>query len=85
MYLALPIWCILLLAFPALSRPSQAVGLVVLCVALVGSSFAKNTTDLVIAQGVFYALGGVTAYSPTILYLDEWFIQRKGLAFGVVW
>lgn len=85
MYLALPIWFVALLAYPAICRPTQAIGLLILCTALVGSSFARSTTELIIAQGVFYAIGGVTAYSPTILFLDEWFIQRRGLAYGVVW
>lgn len=24
-------------------------------------------------------------YAPTVLYLDEWFVRRKGLAFGIMW
>ena len=27
----------------------------------------------------------VVSTSPTIIYLDEWFISRKGFAFGVMW
>jgi hypothetical protein len=34
---------------------------------------------------VVYALGGGFAYTPAILFLDEWFIRRKGLAFGIMW
>lgn len=25
------------------------------------------------------------AYAPTILFVDEWFVRRKGFAFGVMW
>lgn len=32
-----------------------------------------------------YAIGGGLAYAPAIVFLDGWFIQRKGLAFGVMW
>ena len=24
-------------------------------------------------------------YFPTVAFLDEWFIKRKGFAFGVMW
>jgi MFS family permease len=42
-------------------------------------------THLIATQGVLYALGGSIAYSPCIVYLDEWFTRRKGLAYGVMW
>lgn len=32
-----------------------------------------------------YAIGGSIAYSPCILYIDEWFVSRKGLAYGIMW
>ena len=54
-------------------------------VALVASSFSSHVAHLIITQGVLYAVGGTLLYCPTILYLDEWFIRRKGLAFGVMW
>ena len=25
------------------------------------------------------------AYCPVLFYLDEWFIERKGLAYGIFW
>jgi len=33
---------------------------------------------------VLYAVGGSIHYYPVLLYLDEWFIQRRGVAFGVI-
>ena len=53
--------------------------------ALVISSFASRVWHLIATQGVLYAIGGTLLYTPTILFLDEWFIQKKGLAFGVMW
>lgn len=85
LYLGLPLNFLALLAFPNIRRASQALGLLVLCAALVGSSFADSTDQLIVSQGVFYAIGGIVSYAPTVLFLDEWFIKRKGLAFGVVW
>jgi MFS family permease len=36
-------------------------------------------------QGVLCAIGSGLLFSPTTLYLDEWFIARKGLAYGTIW
>lgn len=85
MYLGLPLWFMSLLALPSTRKVSPYVGLVILCSAFVASSFATSTNQLIVLQGVFYSLGGVCVYAPTILFMDEWFIRRKGLAFGIMW
>ncbi|KAL8867972.1 MAG: hypothetical protein Q9174_005307, partial [Haloplaca sp. 1 TL-2023] len=36
-------------------------------------------------DGVLFGIGGALIYNPFIFYLDEWFIERKGLAYGVFW
>lgn len=30
-------------------------------------------------------MGGLTLYFPAMYVIDEWFIARKGIAYGVVW
>ncbi|KAJ2993221.1 hypothetical protein NUW58_g1911 [Xylaria curta] len=35
--------------------------------------------------GVIFGVGGCVAYCPCTLYIDEWFVRRKGLAYGIVW
>lgn len=82
MYLDLIIVFALLKTWPRLQRWATAGGLFVMCLALALSSFATKTTDLIITQGVIYAIGGSFAYSPCILYMDEWFAKRIGLAYG---
>ncbi|KAF1817075.1 putative MFS monocarboxylate transporter [Eremomyces bilateralis CBS 781.70] len=72
-------------AFPKLRRPFAVIGLVILCLALGLSSFSQTVTHLIATQGLLYGIGGSIAYSPTILFLNEWFIRRKGLAFGIMW
>lgn len=32
-----------------------------------------------------YGIGGMLFYTPTVVFLEEWFVRRKGLAFGVMW
>ena len=85
MYLGSPFNFALLQFYPLTRRPSAAVGLVVMSIALVGSSYATTVPVLILTQGVLYAVGGSLLYSPVILFLDEWFIRRKGIAFGTMW
>ncbi|MCJ1411932.1 hypothetical protein MMC19_006024 [Ptychographa xylographoides] len=63
---------------------STVVGLAILAISLIGSSFATTAWQLILTQGILYAIGGSLLYLPTIMYLDEWFVRRKGLALGVM-
>ncbi|KAF2179001.1 MFS general substrate transporter [Zopfia rhizophila CBS 207.26] len=85
MYLSAPLVFGLLQRFPNAKRPAIVVGLVTMCLALGLSSLSQTVTHLIVTQGVFYAVGGGLVYSPTILFMDEWFVKRKGFAFGVMW
>ncbi|PVH87663.1 MFS general substrate transporter [Cadophora sp. DSE1049] len=85
MYLFAPISLHILESFPSIRRFSSIVGLVIATGALVASSFSTQVWHLIATQGVLYAIGGSLLYSPTMFYLDEWFVDKKGLAFGVMW
>jgi MFS family permease len=39
---------------------------------------------LVLTQGVLYAIGGSLIYSPCMSYMSEWFVNRRGMANGVI-
>ena len=60
-------------------------GLVLLTSSLVAALFATRVVHLVLCQGLLYGLGGALVYNPFLFYLDEWFVARKGLAYGVFW
>lgn len=85
MYLDLVLVFSLLKIWPNYQRCATAGGLLVMCLALALSSLSNKTSDLIISQGVIYAIGGSFTYSPCILYMDEWFQKRKGLAYGIMW
>lgn len=85
MYLTAPIVSALLHIFPFYRRYCSILGLIIIVVALVSSSFATRVWHLILTQGILYAIGGSLLYFPTIVFLDEWFIRRKGFAFGVMW
>ncbi|KAE8150966.1 major facilitator superfamily domain-containing protein [Aspergillus avenaceus] len=84
-YLLAPVVMALLIAVPGLQRWSSCLGFTVISVALALSSFAKTVTHLILAQGIAYGAAGCLAYSPSILFMPEWFVKRKSLAFGIVW
>ncbi|MCJ1450004.1 hypothetical protein MMC28_000332 [Mycoblastus sanguinarius] len=85
MYLGAPFTFALLQKFPYHRRYFSVIGLFIIVLALITSSFATRVWHLILTQGVMYAIGGSMLYTPTIVFLDEWFIRRKGFGFGVMW
>jgi len=71
--------------WPTFRRRSAGIGLAILALGLVTSSFADHVWQLILTQGALYAVGGILLYSSVILLMDEWFIRKKGIAFGVMW
>lgn len=81
----LPVAFVLLQAVPRLKLWAAPLGFAIMCVALSMSSFASNTSHLILSQGIAYGVGASLAYAPTIIFMDDWFVRRKGLAFGIMW
>ncbi len=101
MYLAVPVVMALLTRFPRLRPWCGPVGLLVAVASLLGSSAAPGvavgagalsstatgtaTSTLIATQGVLYALGCALLFGAASLCLDDWFVARKGFAYGVMW
>ena len=79
MYLGSPFMFAALQQFPNHKRSASVVGLAIIAIALVASSFSTTVTHLILTQGILYAIGGTMLYTPTILFLEEWFVKRRGL------
>lgn len=78
MYLSCPILFAAFRRWPQIRRSCLLIGLVINTLAIILSSFATEVTHLILTQGVLYACGGVLIYCPTIVFLDEWFVVRRG-------
>lgn len=59
-------------------------GSVICFASLLGASFTTRVPMIVGLQGAVFALGGSLAYGPVISFMSEWFVQRRGLANGII-
>jgi MFS family permease len=60
-------------------------GALLMVAAIISSSWSGTVPQLIVTQGLLYAMGCTLVYTPSIFYLDEWFDKRKGLAFGMMY
>lgn len=85
MYISAPLVFGILHRWPKVQQWSTPSGVLLMSLALATSSFSTNTTHLIVTQGILYALGGSFAYSPCIVFMDEWFVKKIGMAYGIMW
>ena len=70
---------------PHLRRYSCFYSLPCIILSLILSSFATKVWHLILTQGILYGLAGSWLYYPIFLYIDEWFVRRKAIAYGIMW
>lgn len=83
-YLGAPFSAMLSKRFPKYHRQQIWVGWPICIGGLVAASFMKSIGGLIVTQGVMYGVGFIVLTYPIICMVDEWWIQRKGMAFGVI-
>lgn len=52
--------------------------LAVNCGAMLISSFASHVWQLILLQGVLGGISGAVLYTPVLMWLQEWFSERRG-------
>ncbi|TBU59311.1 MFS general substrate transporter [Dichomitus squalens] len=70
--------------YPEYMRPAMSLGLVLYFVCLFCSSFATQVWQLILLQGVGLGFSGGFVYLPTMIWLPQWFSERRGLAGGII-
>ncbi|KAF8172024.1 major facilitator superfamily domain-containing protein [Mycena galopus ATCC 62051] len=70
--------------YPHHRRKSMWLGAVMCSAALFGASYATQIWELVLLQGIVYAIGGSLLYLPCISFMSEWFVVRRGMANGIL-
>jgi MFS family permease len=53
-------------------------------IGLVSGAFCKSLPTLIITQGACYGIGISILDVPTLLILNTWFLERRGLAYGIL-
>ncbi|KAI5293037.1 hypothetical protein KEM52_005873, partial [Ascosphaera acerosa] len=67
-----------------IGRSATYLGAFLMVLGLVLASFATSINLLILFQGVIYASGCAILYPPAVLFADDWFDKKKGLAYGVI-
>jgi predicted MFS family arabinose efflux permease len=56
-----------------------------LCLAgLAAGSFATTLPGLIFTQGIMYGVGFLIFYYPILSFVDEFWIERRGMAYGIL-
>lgn len=83
-YLGAPFSAALTKRFPKLQRQQIWFGWPLCIFGLLSASFATSVTGLIGTQGLLYGLGFVTLTYPILSMVNEWWVVRKGMAFGLI-
>lgn len=83
-YLGMPLTNPIAMRWPQHRRKMVVVGSSMCMVGLVGASFAREAWQLLVFQGFLFAFGWVVCYTPFLFMLNEWFVERRGLAYGIL-
>ncbi|VUC26994.1 unnamed protein product [Clonostachys rosea] len=83
-YLGAPLSAVATKRFPKYQRQQIWLGWPMCVLGLLAASFTNSVDGLLLTQGFLYGLGFVTLTYPIIAMLNEWWISKKGMAFGLI-
>ncbi|KAJ3498442.1 hypothetical protein NLG97_g1125 [Lecanicillium saksenae] len=82
-YLGAPVSAYLAKRFPKHQRRQICAGWSLCIFGLLCASFAETVSGLIGTQGIMYGFGFMILTYPIISMLNEWWVVRKGMAFGL--
>ncbi len=85
MLIGSPFISLALQRFPSLRRVGGCIGLAIMFSGLIAASSTDSSMVVLWTQGVMYGVGALLVYFPAMFLIDEWFVERKGFAFGISW
>ncbi|KAF3018987.1 hypothetical protein E8E14_012623 [Neopestalotiopsis sp. 37M] len=83
-YLGAPLSALVTKRYPKYQRQQIWLGWPMCILGLLGASFTTSVIGLIMTQGLLNGLGFVTLTYPIISMINEWWIVRKGMAFGLI-
>ncbi|GAA6052562.1 hypothetical protein JCM3770_003244 [Rhodotorula araucariae] len=54
------------------------------CLSMLAASWASEVWHLILLIGVLGGMSGAILYAPVLLWLNSWWVERRGLASGIV-
>lgn len=84
-YLGAPVMTYLCQKYNFKLRLYVVVGWLLCVVGLVAAAFCRSVIALLFTQGLCYGVGLFIMDVPVLLILNTWFINRRGLAYGVLY
>ncbi|KAF2176513.1 hypothetical protein K469DRAFT_606931 [Zopfia rhizophila CBS 207.26] len=84
-YLGSPFVLALCRNYPRWARWISPLGLFAACSSTIASSFCNSVPQLIGTQGILLGISGCFAFCPCVVFIDQWFDKRKGMAFDVMW
>lgn len=83
-YLGAPFAAALTKRFPQYRKHQILLGWPLCILGLLCASFANSVPALIATQGLLYGLGFVILTYPILQMVSEWWITRRGMAFGLI-
>lgn len=70
--------------YPDWARTALWVAAIVSCASMLLASWATKVWQLILLQGVLGGVTGAVLYAPVLLWMNQWFVERRGFASGIV-
>lgn len=83
-FIGAPIATPIVARFHRYQRLMCITGWAICVVSLIAASFCDSVNGLIGTQGVLYGFGFTMIYFPVLRMINEWFVARRGLAYGVL-
>ncbi|KAJ5793951.1 major facilitator superfamily domain-containing protein [Penicillium paradoxum] len=83
-YLGAPLTAPFIKRFQKYQRQMIWVGWPICILALISGSFASTLETLILTQGVAYGLGFLIFYYPILNMVNEYWVARRGMAYGLL-
>jgi MFS family permease len=83
-YLILPLTTPLCLRYPTHHVSIMFLGWLLCLLGLLLASFATQVWHLILTQAAMYGIGWCICYTPFLMMLNEWWVRRRGLVYGLL-
>ncbi|GJE99056.1 MFS general substrate transporter [Phanerochaete sordida] len=70
--------------YPRLRKVYTWTGIAVCFLSLLTASFTTDVRMLIASEGLTFGVGAALVYCPLVSYMTEWFVERRGLANGIL-